>query len=372
MNIRMKRKEIVISIENAARLHFYLLSFIALQVFFIPDFHTLDIEVKGMKKYRKQVACLFGAVAVFSYLSIHYFSVDDNKESITVMEEDESKRLQIYVLDQDNTLIPMDKKIAADLAIEEQLKQMIDAMCSDQVKGDFSGVLGKGTALTKAKVDKGLASLYFNEQFATYEKEQELQVLEAITWAATQFDEISQVQLYYKDELLHEMPLAHTPIPNPLDRSLGINHFESASASLNSSDSIIVYYVKQIDGKDYFVPKSKRINGDGNDMETVVKEVLKDVSVSSELTAPLYQEKISATQLPKQEEKTLIVNMNHALLNDERTAKQAAYEALILSLANNFDVDEVKVYVEDNVVSLHGSNEEAVSVSSLHYNPVPF
>ncbi len=325
-----------------------------------------------MKRYRKQVACLFGAIAVFSYLSIHYFSTDDTNESITVMEESESKQLQIYVLDKDNTLIPMDKEIPADLALEEQLKQMIAAMCADQVKGEFSGVLGKGTALTKVKVDNGLASLYFNEQLTSYEKEQELQVLEAITWAATQFDEISQVQLYYKDELLHEMPLDHTPIPDPLDRSLGINHFESASASLNNSASIIVYYVKQIDGKDYFVPKSKRISGNGKDMETVVKEVLKDVSVSSELTAPLYQESISATDLPKQKDNTLIVNMNHALLNDERTAKQSAYEALILSLANNFDVDEVKVYVEDNVVSLHGSNEEAVSVSSLHYNPIPF
>ena len=307
-----------------------------------------------MKRYRKQVACLFGAIAVFSYLSIHYFSTDDTDESITVMEESESKQLQIYVLDKDNTLIPMDKEIPADLALEEQLKQMIAAMCADQVKGEFSGVLGKGTALTKVKVDNGLASLYFNEQLTSYEKEQELQVLEAITWAATQFDEISQVQLYYKDELLHEMPLDHTPIPDPLDRSLGINHFESASASLNNSASIIVYYVKQIDGKDYFVPKSKRISGNGKDMETVVKEVLKDVSVSSELTAPLYQESISATDLPKQKDNTLIVNMNHALLNDERTAKQSAYEALILSLANNFDVDEVKVYVEDNVVSLHG------------------
>lgn len=325
-----------------------------------------------MKRYRKQVACLFGAIAVFSYLSIHYFSTDDTNESITVMEESESKQLQIYVLDKDNTLIPMDKEIPADLALEEQLKQMIAAMCADQVKGEFSGVLGKGTALTKVKVDNGLASLYFNEQLTSYEKEQELQVLEAITWAATQFDEISQVQLYYKDELLHVMPLDHTPIPDPLDRSLGINHFESASASLNNSASIIVYYVKQIDGKDYFVPKSKRISGNGKDMETVVKEVLKDVSVSSELTAPLYQESISATDLPKQKDNTLIVNMNHALLNDERTAKQSAYEALILSLANNFDVDEVKVYVEDNVVSLHGSNEEAVSVSSLHYNPIPF
>lgn len=325
-----------------------------------------------MKHYRKQIACLFGAIAVFSYLSIHYFAVDDQSESITVMEEDDKEILQIYVLDKDNTLIPMDKKIAADMTIEDKLKLMITSMCSDQVKGDFSGVLSKGTELKEIRIENGIAALYFNEQFASYEKSQELQVLEAITWAATQFDAIQQIQLYYQDELLHEMPLDHTPIPDPLDRSLGINHFESASASLNDSDTIVVYYVKNIDGTDYFVPKSKRIGGDAQDMETVVKEVLKDVSASSELTAPLYQEQIDTTELPKQEDQTLIVNMNHALLNEERSAKQEAYEALILSLAGNFGVKEVKVYVEDNVVSLHGSNEEAISVSSLHYNPIPF
>ena len=76
--------------------------------------------------------------------------------------------------------------------------------------------------------------------------------------------------------------------------------------------------------------------------------------------------------LPTKENETLVVNMNHALLSSDRSAKQMAYESLVLSLADNFDVDEVKVYVDDNVVSIHGSNEAAISVSSLVYNPIPF
>lgn len=325
-----------------------------------------------MKAYRKQAALLFGAVAVFSYFSIHYFPDQKEAESITVMEDSRQDVLQIYVLDQENTLIPMDKKIASGKSVEDKIKMMINAMCADQVKGDFSGVLGKGTAVNEVKIEGENASLFFNEQFATYEKSQELQVLEAITWGVTQFPEIKTVKLYMGEELLTTMPLNQTPIPEPLSRELGINHFESASASLSDSNTILVYYVKDIDGETYFVPKSKRIDGDDQDMETVVKEVLKDVSVSSNLQSPLYQDQISTMELPRQEEQTLIVNMNNALLDSDRCAKQEAYEALILSLAGNFDVDEVKVYVEDNVVSLHGSNEEAVSVSALHYNPIPF
>ena len=69
---------------------------------------------------------------------------------------------------------------------------------------------------------------------------------------------------------------------------------------------------------------------------------------------------------------TLVVNLNQNILSEDRAAKQEAYETLVLSLATISGVDKVKVCVDDVVVSLHGSNEEAVSVSSLSYNRTAF
>lgn len=325
-----------------------------------------------MSKYKNQVLMMFGAIAVFMYFSIQSGPWMKEPESITVMEETKQEQIQIYVLDKDATLLPMSKQIATGMKIEDKLKTMISAMCVDQVIGDFSGVLGKGTALERVEIQEDTAILSFNDAFTTYLSEQELQVIEAIVWGTTQFPEIKKVELYLGEEKLTQMPLAHTPLKDPLDRSIGINHFESATASLHHSTTITVFYTKEIDGTSYFVPKSKRIEGDGKDMETMVKEVLKDVSASSQLSSPLYEDNIDIADLPRKEEDTLVVNMSHQLLDSDRSAKQDAYEALVLSLACNFDVDQVMVYVDDNVVSLHGSNEEAVSVSSLSYNPIPF
>lgn len=324
-----------------------------------------------MKHYHKQFILLFGAIAVFTYLSIQFFPQESSEEAVSVMEESKDQ-IQIYVLDRDNTLIPMSKGIKEGLSVEEKLEMMITYMCADQVKDDFSGVLAKGTTLKKVQVQDGIASLYFDDRLLDYEESQELKVLEALTWGATQFPEVKQVQLFLNDQKLTKMPKAHTPIPTVLDRNLGINHFESATGSLHQGDTIVVYYSKTIDDASYLVPKSKRIAGNATDMETVVKEVLNDVSVSSSLSSPLYQDHIDTMDLPTKENETLIVNMNNALLSSDRSAKQMAYESLVLSLADNFDVDEVKVYVDDNVVSIHGSNEAAVSVSSLMYNPIPF
>lgn len=314
---------------------------------------------------------LFGALAVFSFLSIRFFEPDD-KEGISVMKEQKEEQIQIYVLDKDATLIPMSKEIAADMNSEDKMKAMVQAMCVDQVNGSFSGVFGKGTQLNKVTLENGKASLFFNDQFSTYQKDQELRVLEAIVWGATQFQDIQSVSLYVGDVKLEKMPLANTPIPENANRSLGINHFESASTSLHHSDTITVFYTKNIDETSYFVPKSKRIDGDAQDMNVVVNEILKDVSASSQLTQPLYEDNIDAFDLPTRQEDTLIVNMNHNLLASDRSAKQEAYEALVLSLANTYHTDKVMVYVDENVVSLSGSNEEAISVSSLVYNPIPF
>lgn len=325
-----------------------------------------------MYKYKKQLLTMFGAIAIITYMSVQNFPELGPKESITVMEELKEEQLQIYVLDKDAALIPMAKKISAGTAIEEKIQQMVEAMCADQVQGDFSGVLGKGTKVETVEITGSVAKLYFNEAFATYLPEQELRVVEALVWGTTQFSEIQSIELYYQGERLTQMPLARTPLKDPLDRSIGINHFESASASLHNSATITVFYTKDIDGTTYFVPKSKRIEGDKEDMQTVVKEILKDVSASSSLSQPLYEDNIDIADLPRKEADTLVVNMSNTLLDSDRSAKQSAYEALVLSLSTNFDAERVMVYVDENVVSLHGSNEEALQVSSLSYNPIPF
>lgn len=323
-------------------------------------------------KYQKQMIVLFGALALFTYFSVQYFPNIQKEDSISVMEENKQDQIQIYVLDKDATLIPMAKSIEPGYDVVDKIKFMLEAMRVDHVFGEFTGVLSADTIVENVLIENGCASIYFNDAFVNYQEEQELRLLEAITWGVTQFQDIQQVQLYVNDTILSTMPLAHTPIPNPLNRKLGINHFEAATSALHQGDTITVFYTKEIDGQAYFVPKSKRIAGNVQDMEFVVKEVLQDVSVSSNLTQPLFEDNIDIMDLPRQEADTLIVNMNHALLASDRSAKQSAYEALVLSLANTFDVDKVMVTVEDTVISIHGSNEEALEVSSLSYNPIPF
>lgn len=323
------------------------------------------------RSYKQQILMLCGAIAFITYFSIRFMPTTET-ESISVMDEQKQESIQIYVMDEEATLLPLSKEIPAGSAIEDKVKLMLASMCEDQVSGGFQGLLPTGTKAETVILQDGVLAIHFNETFTSYKKDLELRVLEAVTWGATQFQDVQRVELFVGDQLLSTMPQEQTPIANPLNRGIGINHFESATSSLHDSHTITVFYTKEMNGDSYFIPKSKRIAGDSTNMEVVVTEILKDVSATSQLSQPLYDNHIMTSDLPTCEDGVLVVNMNENLLDSDRSAKQVAYESLVLSLATTFQIDQVKVYVEENVITLHGSNEEALSVSSLLYNPIPF
>lgn len=325
-----------------------------------------------MKQYQKPIILMFGMLAFIAYMSIQFAPNFEHQDTIEVMDELKEDAIQIYVMDQDKMVLPLTKSISTGMSLEDKIHFVIEHMNIEKVKKPFQGLLAKDTKLEHLEIDNQMARLYFNDAFATYDKQYEIQILEAITWAITQFKEIKFVELYLNETKLDHMPIANLPIQVPLSRNIGINHFESATSSLHDSNTITVFYTKEIDEHSYFIPKSKRMNGNKSDMEAVVKEILKNVSITSSLTSPLYKDNIDIMDLPRKEKDTLIVNMNAALLESDRSAKQLAYEALVLSLAENFETEKIMVYVEDQVVSVHGSNEETLQVSSLLYNAIPF
>ncbi|MFR5524773.1 MAG: GerMN domain-containing protein, partial [[Clostridium] innocuum] len=108
-------------------------------------------------------------------------------------------------------------------------------------------------------IKNGIVSLYFDDSLKNYDKENELRILEAITWGATQFHDIEQVKLYLNDKQLTSMPNAQTPIPEILNRSIGINHFETSTTTLHDSASLTVFYTKGT-GMNTWFPKVSRLH----------------------------------------------------------------------------------------------------------------
>ena len=167
------------------------------------------------------------------------------------------------------------------------------------------------------------------------------------------------------------MPNANTPIPNVLNRSIGINHFETSTTSLHDSSSLTVFYTKKIQGQEYMVPRSRRVRMESDELKSSVSSILQDVSASSELVQPLYADDIQIEDF-QIFDGSLVVNLNKNILANDRSVKQDVYNALVLSLATLPGIEKVELKVDGVVVSPKKQKAEMVSVYDLSYNEVKF
>lgn len=331
----------------------------------------IEVEVTSMSKFKKQIAVLFGAIAMISYLSIRFFPSEPTSTTSVIATKDEGVHMQIFLMDQDHTLVPLSIPVNEDMSEEDKLQLMLSYMSGKQEIKGFQKLFQKECKLQNVKIQNGLASLYFDNSLKGYTAEDELRILEALTWGATQFHDIEQVKLYMNGVELRVMPNANTPIPEVLNRSIGINHFETSVSALHKSTSITVFYTKKIAGQQYMVPKSKRIEDNGDTLKTSVQQILTDISASSNLIQPLHADNVEVEDF-RLYDGSIIVDLNKNILGSNRSVKQDVYDALVLSLANLSGIQKVEVKVDGVSVRLPSQKDEMVSIYDLRYNMVKF
>lgn len=323
-----------------------------------------------MLQFKKQIAFLFGAIAMISYVSVRYFPTETNDVAV-ISVKDEATHMQVYILDQDHTLVPISIAVDADLSEEDKLQMMIAYMSGKQKIPNFQPLFQEECTLETVEISNGIATLNFDDSFAAYDEQNELRVLEAITWGTTQFHDIEQVRICMNGNVLKTMPKANTPIPDVLNRSIGINHFETSTTSLHNSREITVFCTKRLDGQEYMVPRSRRVMKGNDEVKDTIDQILSDVAVSSQLSQPLYAEDVKIQQFSF-EDGVMIVELNRAILDSSQTVKQDIYNALILSLSAISDVSEIQLKVDGVIVSPSEQSDEPVSCYDLSYNEIQF
>lgn len=324
-----------------------------------------------MLQFKKQIAFLFGAIALISYVSIRYFPLQESGTTSVLAIQDDTAHMQVYLMDDNKTLVPLSIPVDNEMQEEDKLQMLIAYMSGKQHLEGFQALFKEECKLLSVDIENGIATLYFDDSFKQYDKENELRILEAITWGTTQFHDIEQVKINVNDAPIQAMPLANTPIPDVLNRSIGINHFETATMALHNSKEITVYCAKTINDTAYMVPQSRRISGGNDIVVDTVNALLADVSVSSELIQPLYRDAIMAENVLL-EDGVLQVQLNKNILDSSQSVKQDLYDALVLSLCEIEHIEQIQVLVDGVVVSPSDEVQDSVSRYDLLYNEVKF
>lgn len=275
---------------------------------------------------------------------------------------DETVMKELYLLDSNGYVAPLSLPIATNTGSNE-IENIINHLVHggpivELLPNGFQAVLPSGTEVLDIEVSNGVATIDFSEGFTEYHPNQELQLLEALTWSVTELDGINRVKLKVNGEPLTTMPKNGTPIGDGYTRNHGINLEMTDVEDITNTSSAIVYFISQTDENTNYIPVTRRIPNDGNKYEAVVNELLKGPNMWTPLLTD-FRESVKLLEEPSYSSGTVTLNFNEAILDmlGGTAISEDVLNTIVLSLTELNEVEEVAFLVESNDSILVSSGE---------------
>lgn len=278
----------------------------------------------------------------------------------------------LYVRDGDGYVVPLGVKLPYDTP--EVAKRTLQYMVKggpgeDLLPEGFSAVLPEGTEVMSLDINPSTrtATIDFNKSFAGYEANEERQVLEAVTWAMTSYPSVEYVQLWVEGKALKEMPVARTPLADPLTRKFGINVERAAGVDFTRATPVTLYFLNQTaDNFTYYVPVTRLVDWTEDVAGATVAELIKGPLDASKLDSVFLPAATAMAQNTVQMEGEYIrVDFDAALTGSGEKLPAEGLQAVVLSLTETTPAKGVQITLDGKkqVVATDDQNYGAAPVS---------
>lgn len=283
------------------------------------------------------VALLIVCLSTFSWF---YLNQDQKQEA------NETYIQTVIFQDQDHDLIPVSINLHNQMEMETDIRNKIDLMQSSQLQTyGLYPVLDAQLEIQSIELNNHILTVSFNDFL--YTQHNDFNVIEALTYVLTDYDQVEQLYLQIDGQDISHLPNSTIPL-NHLTKDLGLNNFEDASTFLHESIPVMVYQEKTVGDYLYYVPKTLRIHEQA-DLFLQVKTILNHINSKIHLLDATLKDHILTLELD-----------SHILLDNE-TIDRTLEELMILSLKSLNDVEDVQIYI-------NGENVRSKETSQIHYN----
>lgn len=277
-------------------------------------------------------------------------SEETNAEENDVDETAETTERTLYVFDKDGVVAPIQVEIPKIEGAAAQTVQYLvkEGPVTELLPEGFEAVLPEGTEVLGTNVtEDGTLIVDLSGQFANYEAEDEIRILEAMTHTLTQFEQVENIKLRMDGEDIDEMPVNGTPIANGYSKKHGINIHMDEKPHLQHSELVTIFYPKQHEEMTYFVPVSTYIDRTDDVFEAKVQKLLENIP--RELgVQDVFQQEVSLEKAPELKEGVLQLVFNEYIFNDDELPiiQKDVMETLVRSLVDGEEVQAIDVQVE--------------------------
>lgn len=289
----------------------------------------------------------------------------------------ESVVRELYLIDQNGLVAPQTVHLPKVEGVARQAIEYLvhDGPISELLPNGFQAVLPAGTEIYGVNIVDGVGVVDFSEQFKDYRPEDELKILEAITWTLTQFDSVETVKIRINGYDQEVMPVNGTPIGEGYSRANGINLETDTVVNLSNSKGLTLYFLGQSGETSYYVPVTRRVNSNVDQIEAVITELLAGPSSFSNLLTD-FRNGVELLDVPSYANGIVTVNFNEELLNhiNGTAISEEVLNLLVLSLTEQPGVEKVAIEVngDNKVLKVSGEFLSEPVARPLKVNSVKF
>ncbi|WLD92280.1 GerMN domain-containing protein [Alkalihalobacillus sp. AL-G] len=273
----------------------------------------------------------------------------------------ESSQRQVFLIDENGMVVPQVLQLPKSAEPAKQVIEHLvqDGKVSNLLPNGMRAVLPAGTEVLGLNINQGTATVDFSEQFKQYAPEDELRILQSLTYTLTQFDNINNVKVQINGVEQTVMPVSQTPIGDGLTRENGINIEMNGIVDVTNTDTVTVYFLSQNDKeKIYYVPVTRKVPATNNPVGATINELINGPSLQSGLLSE-FLNTVELVSAPVIEDGVVTLNFNDAILgqNENTAISDAVLNALVLSLTEIDGIEKVALKVNGNTEVLDESGK---------------
>ena len=291
---------------------------------------------------KKKIGVISVLVLCLTFVSIMYLKKDKKSDE----KVDDVYYKSVVFKDSDNDLIPISVNFHSEVELEEEIRNKIDLMKSDEmIQYGLYPVISKDLEVQSVNLKDHVLTVSFNDQLVA--NQDAMDILEALTYVMTDYDDVERVNLQINEKNVSYIPNSTIPLSS-LTKSLGLNNFEETSAFLHQTVPVMVYHQKTIEQYSYYVPTTMRVD----ENEPLTKQVQTILSY--------VQSKIHLLD-GKLDNGVLTVDLDSNILLDNEKIDQTLEDLIVLSLSSLKDVKDVEI-------KINGEDVRTKQSSQIEYN----
>lgn len=278
------------------------------------------------------------SIAIIILLIYLMPSVVDNKNNFSTSVEYVNVTTNIIYLEDEDGLLVESYVAIVDNDIISKVKELIKNLSSaskDIIPNGLNSVMPNNIELIDVKYDENIIELNFSKELLDLDDKKLIRLVEAITFTILDLDNVNGISIYVDGTNINSI---NDKIPSILTKDFGINkkyHFKKTDNIIK----YVIYYSKEIENSNYYVPITKYVNSDNNKINIVIEDLSSNYIYQPNLIS-VVKEKLELIDY-KIDDNILVLNFNNAIFVNDSEVKEEVVYPVISTIFSNFDVESV-------------------------------